>query len=376
MDTVEIHSIKRDRAGLGRFLRVATELYRNHPHWVAPIASDACKVLGPENPFFQHAEAALWIATRSGRPIGRIAAILNHVHNRTHHARTVHVGFFECIDDTAVAQALFQIAAQWAGQRDARDLVGPMNPSINEECGLLVDGFDSRPLIMMPYNPPYYGRLIEAAGFVKAKDLIAFQIPVVAELSRRLAALAKRFHRRHPDIEIRSVRRSELHQVIHRVKEVYNDAWEANWGHVPMTSEEIDFLASRLKPLITDGLALIAGTEGEAAGFLLMLPDFNEPAQALRGRLLTPALAGFLPYLLGWRTPRDMRLVAFGVTKKFRNRGIESVLLGTALETALKLGFRNAEASWVLEDNVAVTRLIATFGGRPYKTYRIYSRTI
>lgn len=376
MDTVEIHSIKRDRAGLRRFLRVATELYRDDPHWVAPLAADARKVLGPENPFFQHAEAALWIATRGGRPAGRIAAIQNHAHNRTHNARTVHFGFFECVDDPAVAHALFQIVVQWAGQRGARELVGPMNPSINEECGLLVAGFDSRPLIMMTYNPPHYVRLIETAGFAKAKDLIAFQIPVVASLSRRLAALATRFRRRHPDIEIRSVRRSELHRVIHRVKEVYNDAWEANWGHVPMTGEEIDFLAARLKPLITDGLALIAGTEGEAAGFLLVLPDFNEPAQALRGRMMTPALAGFLPYLFGWRTPRDVRLVAFGVKKKFRNRGIEPVLLGTALETALKLGFRNAEASWVLEDNVAVTRLIETFGGRPYKTYRIYTRTV
>ncbi len=376
MATVEIHPINRDRAGLKQFLRVATDLYRNDPHWVAPLESDARKVLGPANPFFQHAEAALWIARRSGRVVGRIAAILNDAHNRTHASQTVHFGFFECIDDQAVANTLFQVAAEWAAQRGGRELVGPMNPSINEECGLLVDGFASRPLIMMTYNPPYYARLVETAGFVKAKDLIAFQIPVVASLSRRLAVLTARFRQRHPDIQIRAVRRSELHEVIQRVKEVYNDAWEANWGHVPMTSGEIDFLAARLKPLIIDGLALIAGTKQEAAGFLLMLPDFNEPAQALRGRLLTPALAGFLPYLLGWKTPRDARLVAFGVKKKFRNHGIEPAMLGAALETALKLGFQNAEASWVLEDNLAVAQLIQTFGGRAYKTYRIYERAI
>jgi GNAT superfamily N-acetyltransferase len=318
----------------------------------------------------------LWVARRDGRDVGRIAGILDHHHNERHHQRAAFFGFWECIPDRAVSQALWDTVGNWARGRGAERLLGPMNPTSNDECGLLVDGFDTPPVFMMPYNPRYYVELFEAAGFVKAKDLIAFHIDLSKSPLERLGRIATKVKARHPHLHFRAVRRRALEADLGKIKEIYNAAWEENWSFVPMTDGEVDFLASRLKPLFMEGLVWLAETDTEPVGFLLALPDYNIALKPLRGRLCTPRLLGFLPYLLGWKYPPRCRVLTLGVKEKYRGKGLESVMLSEGFKTGLGVGFREAEASWILEDNLMMRRVLEVFGATPYKTYRIYERAV
>jgi len=249
-----------------------------------------------------------------------------------------------------------------------------MNPTTNDECGLLIDGFGSPPVFMITYNPPYYVSLVEAEGFKKAKDLLAFQINLANIPMDRLSRIATKVRQRNPTISLRPVLKKTLTQDIAKVKEVYNAAWEQNWGFVPMTDAEVDFMASRLKPLLMEGLIWLAEAGAEPVGFLLALPDYNIALQPLKGRLLTPKLAGFLPYLFGWKCPPRTRVLTLGVKEKYRSKGLETALLIEGLKTGFAAGVRESEASWILEDNVMMCRILETIGGTPYKRYRIYER--
>lgn len=366
----------RQKADRQRFIRIAAPVYRDDPHWVAMLDSEIHQVLGPSNPFLQHAEIHLWIASRSGIDVGRIAAISDRTHNEQHHEQTAFFGFFECLPDAEAAAALFDAVIAWARQRGANCLRGPVNPSINDECGLLVDGFDRPPVLMMTYNPPYYADFMASAGLTRAKDLYAFQIVVAEAPAARLQRFRERFAARNPEVTLRAITVKSLAADVPQIKRVYNRAWEKNWGSVPMTDTEIDFMVARLKPLLIEGLAWLAEERGEPAGFLLALPDLNSVLQPLRGRLLSPGLLLALPYLLGWRRPPIMRLVALGVRPEFQGRGIESAMLAGTLAACQREGFVECEASWTLEDNHRVHRLIELFGGRRYKTYRIYERSL
>ena len=359
-----------------RFMRVATALYRNDPNWVAPLESELHRVLAPTNPFFQHARVQLWVASRAGRDVGRIAAMVDATHNAVHGERTVHFGFLESLDDPAVTAALFEAALSWARAAGMNRVVGPMNPSINDECGLLIDGFDRPPTLMMPYNAPYLPGLVEAEGFVKAKDLIAFHIDLASAPQDRLDRLAAGFRRRHPRLTVRPITKASLPSDVPKIKRIYNEAWEKNWGAVPLTDGEINLLAERLAPLLVDGLVWLAEQDGEVAGFLLALPDANEIIQPLRGRLFSPGILRALPYLVGGRQPRLFRLVALGTRGEFRQRGLEAMMFAETLRTARRLGFVGCEASWILEDNEPVIRLLGAFSARPYKTYRVYAREL
>lgn len=361
---------------LRRFEDVAHGLYRGDPHWVAPLFDEVLAILGTRNPFWEHAETQLWVARQGGRDVGRIAGIVDRTHNTVHRERTAHFGWFECVDDARVSAALFDVAFDWARQRGMDRVVGPMSPSINGECGLLVDGFDSPPVLMMTYAPRYHAALVERAGFAKVRDLIAFYIDHARCPAERLRRLGERVLKRHPDIAIRPVTKRSLKADVPHIKRVYNEAWEQNWGAVPLSSGEIDLLVERLGPLLIDGLVWLAESQGEVMGFQLILPDANEFLQPLRGRLLSPGLLKALPYLVGWRYPRTMRLVALGTRPEFRGLGIEAVMFARSLERAIELGFKGCEASWVLEDNLPVRRLIEVFEGRPYKTYRVYERAL
>ena len=251
-----------------------------------------------------------------------------------------------------------------------------MNPTTNDECGLLVDGFDSPPVVMMTYNPRYYVSLVEGAGFTKAKDLLAYHFHVAPKPLERLTRLSEGVKRREPDLVVRKILRKTLYQDLASVKEVYNAAWEDNWGFVPMTDAELDFMAKRLKPILEEEIALLAEVKGEPVGFMLSLPDFNEPIQPLRGKLLTPKLWNFLQYLWRRKRPRIVRVVTLGMKKGFRQRGIDAVMFAHSLKMCLEIGFRECEVSWLLEDNVMVNRSVNIFGGSLYKTYRLYERPV
>jgi GNAT superfamily N-acetyltransferase len=364
------------RAARRRFLRVAHHIYGDDPHWVAPLVSEGDRVLEPANPFFQHARMQLWVARREGRDVGRIAGIVDATHNAVHGERTAHFGFLECIDDAGVATALFEVATAWARSAGCDRLVGPMNPSINDECGLLIEGFDAPPVLMMTYHPPYLRGLVEAAGFTKAKDLIAYHLDLAQTPVARLERLAAAFRRRHPHITVRPVTKATVSTDVPKLKQVFNEAWEKNWGAVPLTDGEINLLAARLLPLVIEGLVWIAEVDGEVAGFLLAVPDVNEVLRPLRGRLVSPGLWRALPYLLGWKQPRLFRVVALGTRREYRGRGLETVMFAESQRRAVALGFAGCEASWILEDNVPVRRLLAAFAARPYKTYRVYERGV
>lgn len=377
MTTDDIEIVRLDpgrRADLIRLADIPRSIHRDDPHWVAPLFSHFASLLGPTNPFWDHADMAVWVASRDNRDVGRIAAIEDRTYNQLHGGGTAFFGFFECVDDPSVAAALFATALTWAKERGLHRILGPMDPSTNHECGLLVHGFGSPPTVMTPYAPPYYQKLLEASGFHKAKDLLAFDIDPAECPEERLTRLRKIVDRRHPEITIRTVTRRTLTADVPRIMKLYNAAWEKNWGAVPFTDGEISFLVSQLKQLLVDGLVWVAEKPDSVHGFLLILPDANEVIQPLRGRWLSTGLLKTLPYLIGLRRPRRARLMVLGTSAELRGRGLEAAMLSEALQVIKRLGMKSCEASWLLEDNLPVLRMVEAFGGTHTKTYRLYER--
>ena len=373
---VNVLPLPRQSRSIARFLRVPYGIYRSDPHWVAPLLMDLAKVFTDANPLFEHAEMQLWVAERDGRDVGRVAGIVDRQFNTTQGERTAFFGFFEAENDPGVSAALFDSVREWARSRGLTRLLGPMNPTSNDECGLLVEGFDQDPVLMMPYNPRYYPALVEGAGFRKAKDLLAFRLEVAKSPLERMQRIATICRRRNPGLVFRAVTKRSLTADLAKVKQVYNEAWESNWGFTPMTDSEIDFMADRLKPLLTEGYVWLAETATEPVGFMLAALNFNEAMKPLEGRLLSPALPRFLSYLLGWRHPKSTRVITLGVKEGWRGRGLESVMLAEGLKVGARLGVEWAEASWVLEENVKMRRVIELFGAHAYKRYRLYDRTV
>jgi hypothetical protein len=376
--SVVIERIGRSRRELSRFFDVADALYASDPLFVAPIRSDVAKVFQGENPFFRHGEMQLFVARRDGRDVGRIAAIVDRNHNEFHGEKTAFFGFFESENDPAVAAKLFEATALWSRERKMTILRGPTNPTLNDEAGLLVDGFDSPPVMMMTYNPPHYAALIEGQGFSKVKDLLAFWFPLEEKPLERLTRVAERFRRRSPEIQVRNVTRGTLKRDLGKIREVYNEAWEKNWGFVPMTGEEMDFMAARLKPLLVPELLWIGEAPRPDGGlepmaFMLMLPDYNVAIAPTRGRLLP---FGWLRFLLARARVRTVRVVTLGVKKPWRQSGIQSIMMADSLRFLLKKGYTGAEVSWLLEDNELVIGAVRLWGGRLYKTYRIYEKAL
>ena len=373
---IRIEPLARTSQNISRFLQVSYAVYQDDPYWVAPLLIDLKKVFTDANPLFQHAEMQLWIATQAGRDVGRIAGVIDQTHNRIANEHAAFFGFFECTEDPQVSAQLFRTVEEWARQKGMNRMIGPTNPTTNDECGLLIDGFDSSPVFMMTYNPRYYVSLVENAGFRKAKDLFAFHIDLAGIPMDRLTRIGSKVKKRNPNLTFRPVLRKTLKQDIGKIKEVYNAAWQDNWGFVPMTDGEVDFMAERLKPLLMEGLIWLAESDSETVGFLLALPDYNVALKPLEGRLLTPHLLGFIPYLLGWKRPTRTRVLTLGVKENYRSKGLESALLIEGLRVGFESGVTESEASWVLEDNVMMCRVLEAIGGRVYKTYRIYDKQL
>lgn len=372
----EILPLDRTKGNVRRFLQVPYAIYANDPHWVAPLLMDVEKVFARANPLFEHADIQLWVVRRDGRDVGRIAGILDDLHNKTHNEQTAFFGFFECIDDKAVADLLFGTVSEWAAAKGMKRLLGPTNPTANDECGLLVDGFDSPPVFMMTYNPRYYLDLMESGGWVKAKDLLAYDFDLSNTPMSRFERIWSKFQKREPEIHIEPVVKKTLESQLAQIQQVYNEAWEKNWGFVPMTDAEICFMAARLKPLLVEGLTQIAMKGDEPVGFLLASSDFNEGFKPLKGRLISPGLFKALPYLMQWKVPQYCRVLTLGVKGSYRGRGIEAAMLTHGLRTGFRLGFKRIESSWILEDNTAVQRVIQLFGGKVYKRYRLYEKPV
>ncbi|HKW42102.1 MAG TPA: hypothetical protein VJN39_12700 [Gemmatimonadales bacterium] len=360
-----------DGRGLERFIGFPYDLYRGDPLWVPQLRMDVRTLLTPrKNPFFEHAEAQYFLAVRDGRTVGRIAAIKNDAHTREHRDRVGFYGFFESVNEQPVANALFDAAAHWLSAKGFRVMRGPMNPSINDDCGLLVDGFDTPPTIMMPHNRPHYVALHQAYGFVKAKDLLAFASPsnaVPERITRAANVLAER-----KGIKLRPLNMKRFKEEVELVKVLYNQAWERNWGFVPLTGPEIDHLAKQLKPIVVPDLVCFAERQGQVIGFAVALPDLNvalkhNPSGRIYG----------LPKVLWFaRHVRRVRIPLLGTLKEYRLSGVDALMYHWIWTKGLQHGYTWGEGGWILEDNAAMVNGAVQLGFRPYKTYRIYDKSL
>lgn len=361
---------------LDEFILFPWKVYKNYPHWVPPLLSELRFVLGRKNPFFEHAEAGLFIA-RDGREIvGRNAAIIDRKYNEFHNTRTGFFGYFECMPDRFdAASALMQAASSWLKARGMNKMLGPMNPSTNDECGFLLDGFSLPPKIMMPYTPPYYIQFMEQYGMQKAKDLFAYISVIKDQITKsdRLERLAEAVKARVPGLVVRPADMKDFKSELERVKDIYNSAWGRNWGFVPMTDREIESMAKRLKPLIVPELLIIAEVEREPAAFFMAVPDYNQVLARMNGRLWP---FGFIKFLWHSRKITDIRVMTMGVKERFRKKGIEGLLYLESFKAAMKKGYVHAEMSWVLEDNILMQKGCELMGGRLYKKYRLYEKEI
>lgn len=369
--TVTIEPVRSGR-DLERFIALPYTLHRRDPTWVPPLRMDVRTILSPKkNPFFEHAEAAYFVARREGAIVGRIAAIKNDGHNRLHHDRVGFYGFFESEDDQAVATALFDRAAEWLRGHGFDTMRGPMNPSINDECGLLVQGFETPPVVLMPHNPAYYVPLHDAYGFRKAKDLIAFWGGGEAPPERFIRAsnvLAQRL-----GVTLRPLDMKRFRDEVELVKSLFNEAWEHNWGYVPMTDAELDHLAKQLKPIIVADLVVFAEIEGRVVGFGVAIPDFNVALKHNPSGRLFPGLLKILWYS---RKIDRARIPLLGMLKEYRGKGIDALLYHWIWTHATARGMPQGEAGWILEDNAPMINGLMRLGFRPYKTYRILDKTL
>lgn len=364
------------RSDLRRFVRLPWRLYAGDPCWIPPLLRQVAGLLDRRHPFYDGGEGdrQLFLAWRAGRPVGRLAAILNRAHNRFHGDRSGFFGFFECDDDPAAARALIEAAAGWLGAQGCDRLIGPVNPSTNYECGLLVDGFETPPAVMMPYNPRRYAELLEGAGLSKAMDLLAFRSDVHDGSLARLRRLADRVRSRETGLETRPVDLRNLDRDVELVRFVYNRAWERNWGFVPASAGEFTYLAREIKGVVDPSLLRIALRGGSPVGFLLALPDINPALAVLNGsmanpwRLLKAALVG--------RRRLGLRVLTMGVIPEARMRGIEALLVYESLQAALDRGYRWCEYSWILEDNELVKGTIGLMATRESQRYRLYKKDV
>ena len=357
------------------FIRFPWKVYHGNPHWVPPLKSEVKFLLNKKkNPFFQHAEAACFLAARNGETVGRIAAIIDRNHISFHNEQAGFLGFFECLPDCAVASELLGAAARWLKEREMEIMRGPVNPSTNDECGFLLEGFDSPPMIMMTYTPPYYIEFMERCGLTKARDLYAY-ILVIRDVAAggRLEKLASAVKSRVPGLAVRPADMKQFQREVEAVKFIYNSAWNHNWGFVPMTGAETVTMAKKLKPLIDPELMIMAEVNGNPAAFFVALPDYNQVLGKVNGRLGPVGLAKFLWYS---RKISDIRVMAMGVTPEYRKKGIEGLLYLESFKAAMKKGYERAEMSWILEDNVLMQRGCELMGGKLYKKYRIYEKRI
>jgi ribosomal protein S18 acetylase RimI-like enzyme len=367
-ERITIQEVKTNK-DLKAFLRFPWEIYQGDPYWVPPLLKEYAFHFSPQNPFLHHAEICPYVAVQDGSLVGRIAAIIDQNYIDFQQEKTGFFGFFESVNDIKVTRALLDQVNGFLRAKKLKQMMGPVNPSTNDECGLLIEGFDSSPCFMMPYNPPYYGELLEDCGLQKAKDLYANLMVNDGSIPERLLRISDRVLKRVPGLAIRPLNLRKLKEEVMKVKEVYNGAWQDNWGFVPLTDEEIDVIVKQVKPLVVPDLALFAEIGDETAGFVLALPDYNFVLKRLNGKLGPLGLLKFLYYS---RKIEAIRVWMLGVKAEYRKRGIETLLYLEIFRRGQARGYQWGEMSWILEDNHLMQKGIEALGGKKYKTYRIY----
>ncbi|OGQ04075.1 MAG: hypothetical protein A3F82_07005 [Deltaproteobacteria bacterium RIFCSPLOWO2_12_FULL_44_12] len=365
-----------DSKNLSEFIRFPHALYTKDPHWVPPLEFERRKFFNPKtNPFYKMGQAQLFLAKNNGKTVGRISTQVHKRHLEVHQDEAGFFGFFESIEECEVAQKLLEAAQEWLHQKGMKKIRGPFNFTINDEMGILVDGFDTPPVILMTHNPPYYASLLEHAGFKKAKDVYAYHYDI-GKLPEQAVQLAEAA-RSHPGLTIRSINMNEFEKEIRIMMQIFNEAWAQNWGFIPLSEEEITHVAKDLKPIVDSEMIFFAFVDGEPAAFSICLPNINEAIHDLKGKLFPFGWAKLL-----WRLKRGLksiRLCLMGIRKPYRGGvlGALSVLLNVEMHRrGAPRGYKTAELGWTLEDNDRINRGIEFMGGKRYKTYRIYEKEL
>ena len=352
-----------------RFIDLPFSLYKDDPLYVPQLKKELKDQFSRKNPFFLHAEVRFFLAEQDGKIVGRVASIVNKLHCEFQQEDAGFFGFFESVHDRQIAQALLEAVSADLTTRGMKIVRGPMNFSTNEECGFLIEGYDGPPMLMTPYNPRYYHELMEACGMDKAKDLYAYLYDVREELPEKVLRVAAIADRR--GITVRRVEKKKFRDEMLVFKQVYNAAWEKNWGFIPLTDEELFYLGERLKGIVVPELTLIAEHKGAPVGFLGIVPDFNAVLRHMNGRLTPLSMLKALYYS---RKIRGLRILLLGITRDYRNKGVDAVMFREAFPAIRKGKYQHIEFSWILEDNIPVQRIAEMVGGRLYKKYRIYEK--
>jgi len=359
-----------NKTDLKKFIRLPWKIYKDHPHWVPPLIRDVKFKLNREkHPFFEHARMELFVAENGNEIVGRIAAVVNERYNEFHHEKLGFFGMFECVDDLETARLLYTAAEDWCRKEGMDRILGPVNLSMNDECGFLLEGFDLDPAIMMPYTPEYYLKLSEECGYIKAKDLYGYLKGEVGVVER-IAKLVERVKSKE-DVVVRPMDMKNFSKEVEIIKDIYNAAWEVNWGFVPMTPAEMDLMAKELKPIAEPELVLFAEVKGEPVGVAITLPDLNFVLKKLNGKLGPVQLLKFFYYK---RKIKGLRSVIFGLKKEYRRTGINVVLYYETEVRGARIGYEWCEMSWNLEDNEMINRFDEAVGGKLYKKYRLYEK--
>lgn len=376
--TLEIVRVQSKRE-LARFVDLPWQIYdpKKYPRWVPPLRLAVLDgVDEKKNPFYKRAKRELFLAVRNGKDVGRIAAIDNSAHNEFHEENIGFFGFFEAYNDQEAATALFDAASNWLRARGRDAMRGPMSPSTNHEAGLLVSGYEHEPTIMTAWNPPYFDDLCVGAGLVKSKDLLAYSLPMRDpnfDLPERFAEHAKRALSR-TNLVFRDIDLGEFTRELEICWDIYNAAWEKNWGFIPMSRDEFVYMAKEMKLLIIPQYAFIAEIDGVPAGFMIVLPDFNQIFKRIPNGKLLPT--GIFKLLFGKKKLRGFRLILLGLKPEFRSRSIFPLFVHEIFRRGREGGALDVELSWILEDNVLMNRPIVALGAQEYRRWRIYDRAI
>ena len=365
-----------DNSELNAFIKIPFQLYINEKYYVPHLISERKTFFSNDkNPFFKHARAKYFLAVKNGKPVGRIAGIVNDLHNEFHGEKTGFFGFLDCIDDMDVAGALLKSAEDYVRSEGMELIRGPMNFSTNDEVGLLIEGFDSLPAFMMTYNPPYYIRLYEKSGLKKAEDLIAFYLDENSPPSERWLKIVEKMRARSR-INIRNIKLNEFESELEIIRTIYNSAWSKNWGFVPMTEEEFQHTADDFRKLVDPNLVFIAFVDDDPAGFILGMPDYNCVFKKMNGRLFPAGILKFLYYTKINKIIHGLRVITMGVVHKYQKFGLDAIFFVDIYNAGRHRGYNWAELSWILDRNTMMVKAAENMGARPYKKYRIYEKPL
>ncbi len=373
MSTISVRPVK-SKKDFKTFLKFPWKIYKDDPYWVPPLFMEKKRILDKnKNPFFKRADMEMYLAEKNGEVVGRIAAIRNDVHNEIHKENIGFFGFFESINDQDVTNKLFETAEKWVKAQGLDAIRGPANPSSNDEYALLIEGFDDSPRLMMTYNPKYYMDLIENYGFKKIKDLYAWKIENDKIMKSEKLLRVSEIARKRSGIKIREVDMKNFKKELEIVKYIYNKAWAPNWGFIPMTDEEIEALASDLKPLIEPSIVLFGEIDNKPVGFALVMLDYNQIFKEMNGHLFP---FNFIKLYTKRKQIKWARIITLGIIPEYQKRGLDAVFYYEIAKRAEKIGILLGEASWILEDNEMMNRGAKVMNGTLYKKYRVYQKDI